>query len=278
MPYPFLRNIKRRWITVDGRKVFYRCIVPDNKRVHKINLAVPLICVHGLGCASDVWLPSMRRLAKLNPNLLVIAVDMPGYGYSKGPKQTLGIDELANWMNRFMDAIMIGTADFSGNSMGCQVIMSLARSNPERVRSMILTGPTTGGNYVSLSRYMAGLIADSFNEPFRYNLTLLRLFFMMGPLRYLQTVRNMMQDNPMQWAHLITIPAIVIRGSRDLIVPDRTAKTLAGRLPQGIYAEIRGCAHAVEFADSKAYVRVLLSFITDTHAVQIVSERLRQVV
>ena len=74
------------------------------------------------------------------------------------------MDELADWTTRLMDELKVERAYVAGNSMGCQVALSLARRFPERVAGLILLGPTTGNSQVPFWRYALGLLMDGIGE------------------------------------------------------------------------------------------------------------------
>jgi len=252
-----------RWTEVDGRKVRYRVMVPDPSTPPRTSLPCPVLMIHGLGCSSDTWSRTMREFGRLRADQLMYAVDMPGYGRSDDAPQPLGIDELAGWCARFLDAIEVDKVDVAANSMGCQVAVTLASRYPERVRRMVLLGPTIGDG-VTVSQYGVRLLVDSVREPLWYNLRLTRMYAEMGPVDFLRTVKNMIEDPTLANAASVQAPTLVARGNRDAIVTRRTAQRLAAALPYGEFAEIDRSAHAAEFSRPKMFVRTLISFLLST--------------
>ena len=63
----------------------------------------------------------------------VFVPDLPGFGCSPGPREVLGMEDLADWTARLMETLGVTRAHLAGNSMGCQVALALARRQPERV-------------------------------------------------------------------------------------------------------------------------------------------------
>jgi pimeloyl-ACP methyl ester carboxylesterase len=170
------------------------------------------------------------------------------------------MDALADWHARLMDTLGIPRAHVAGNSMGCQVALALARRHPERVVGLVLVGPTLGTGSIAFSRYVAGLLADVFLETMLYNGTLLRMYCQMGTRRYLATVRKMMEDDPLAQAGSVRAPCLILRGGRDVIIPDAEARQLAARLPNGTFLEIPKTAHAVQFNAPDRFVGAALPF------------------
>lgn len=248
-----------RTLLGDGRRVHCRVLSPVEERE-----GLPLLLIHGLGCSSDAWKPALGGLQWQGIDQPVWAPDMPGYGRSPGPPQSLGIDELADWSARLLDALSVGRAHVAGNSMGCQVVLALARRHPERVGRLVLVGPTIGARGGSLGRYLIRLFRDGCRESLQYNLTLLQMYARMGFRRYLATVRKMMKDDPVAHAAEVTAPCLVLRGRNDAIVPERIARQLAAALPAGSLAQVDGAAHAVQFTHPGPFTALALAFLADS--------------
>lgn len=91
----------------------------------------PLVLVHTIGQSIYTW----RCLyASLTQHYRVIAVDMPGFGYSSRPDvYSYTIEEQSKALELFLDAIGIESAHFMGFSMGCAYVMDLCLRQPERL-------------------------------------------------------------------------------------------------------------------------------------------------
>ena len=163
--------------------------------------ATPVLLVHGIGCSSRAFRPTLDLLADRGEPRRVFAPDMPGYGSTPGPRRAMDMEALGAWQLDFLDALGIPRVHVIGNSMGCQVAMAMARQAPARVASLVLTGPTTGDQFQPLWRYMTGLVADSLFESWAYNISLTQTFLQMGVLRYIATMRHLLRDHPIARAH-----------------------------------------------------------------------------
>ena len=244
-------------LTVDGRAVDVLTLDATNLSPSS---ALPVILLHGLGCSSDAWRPMLRTLAQRCVRFPIYVPDMPGFGCSPGPKKALNIPEMADWLVRLMDTLGIPKAHFAGNSLGGQVLLSLARRHPARVGRLVLVGSTVGGQSISFGRYAAGLLLDGVQEPPLYNIVLARMYAQMGLVRYLATTRAMLADDPLRHAEEIQSPCLVLRGARDGIIPDPVARRLAAALPNGQFRRIAGTAHAMEFTKPREFTEIALSF------------------
>ncbi len=113
----------------------------EKVRMHYLEAGVgePLILVHTIAQSIYTWRSAFNRLSEY---YRVIAVDLLGHGYSDRP-ETFGytIEEHAESLRLFMDAIGIKSAHFMGFSMGCAYVSQLAVSAPERMGRIILLAP-----------------------------------------------------------------------------------------------------------------------------------------
>lgn len=245
--------------TVDGRPVRCRILDAASASTQTI-LSLPLIFLHGLGCSSDSWRPALDRLAERQPDCPAYVPDMPGFGCSPGPKAALGMEDLGDWIVRLMDVLGIQRAHLAANSMGCQVALAIARRHPERVGGIVLAAPTAGERYIPFWRYAVGLMLDGFWEPFAYSAVLTRMCFQMGLIRYLETTKKMLEDEPITHAAEVDAPCLILRGGKDSIIPDSAARRLVAALPKGEFRRLPGASHALQFGCPVEFVEIALTF------------------
>lgn len=248
-----------RPVILEGRRVHCRMILAGQPAPADA-VTLPIVLLHGLGCSWEAWEPAMRCLRERGLGQPVYVPDLPGYGRSPGPTEALGIDALADWVVRLMDALGVARAHLAGNSMGCQVALALARRHPARAGGLVLVGPTTGERRVPYWRYALGLFLDGFRETRRYNLILMKMYAQMGLRRFCETVQKMSEDTPMAHADEVMSPVLVLRGERDKIVPQDVAKQLAEQLPCGRFVPVMDAAHALQFYKCTDFVNLALPF------------------
>ncbi|MGH2905300.1 MAG: alpha/beta fold hydrolase [Solirubrobacterales bacterium] len=100
--------------------------------------APPLILIHGLAASWQCWLENIPALAR---DFRVIAIDLPGFGRSKMPRDQISIPGYARVVAELMDSLGIERASLIGNSMGGQTSLRFALDYPERVERVILVSP-----------------------------------------------------------------------------------------------------------------------------------------
>ena len=101
--------------------------------------APPMILIHGFISSTQIWSGVFLRLA--DAGFRVIAIDLPGYGYSDKPANgRYTIDAQAHAVFGLMDRLGIEKATIVGASYGGAVAATMALDSPERVDHLVLIG------------------------------------------------------------------------------------------------------------------------------------------
>lgn len=114
-----------RWVRLAGR--WANCV--------DLGDGPPILFVHGLGGCWQNWLEQLPVLAERHR---VIAMDLPGFGHSEMPAETITISRYSAWLDQLCDVLGIGPTAVVGNSMGGFIGAELAVSRPERVERLAL--------------------------------------------------------------------------------------------------------------------------------------------
>ena len=98
-------------------------------------LRPPIVFIHGAGGNYLHWPPEIRRLTGQR----IFAPDLPGHGKSDGVGRQ-SIDDYAQCILDFLDALHIHKAILIGHSMGAAIALTLALDHPRRVLALGLIG------------------------------------------------------------------------------------------------------------------------------------------
>jgi 2-hydroxy-6-oxonona-2,4-dienedioate hydrolase len=225
--------------------------------------ASAVVLVHGLVISSLYMVPSARRLAEHFP---VLAPDLPGFGRSGKPRQVLTIPELADALAAWMGAVGLSTAALVANSLGCQVVVDLAVRRPELVEALVLAGPTMDPSARRAGVQVGRWLRDWPLERPSLALAHARDYLLAGARRALQTFRHALADRIEAKLPRVQAPTLVVRGSRDPIVPQRWAEEAAALLPGGRLVVIPGGPHCVNYSTPDAFARVVRTFLAGATA------------
>jgi len=99
----------------------------------------PLLLLHGIGSSARAFAPALPHLAGRR----LIAPDMPGYGGS-APIADTAPDGFAAWLAGVLDALALPRADILGHSLGALLAAALARREPGRIGTLLLSAPARG--------------------------------------------------------------------------------------------------------------------------------------
>jgi len=121
---------RARWADLDGP-------------VHWVDLGGPadgplLVCVHGLGGSHVNWI-ALAPL--LTPTCRVVALDLAGFGYTRGQGRSTSVRANRDLLHRFVSEVVGGPAVLVGNSMGGLITTLLATSHPQDVAGAVLLDP-----------------------------------------------------------------------------------------------------------------------------------------
>src|SRR3954453_5962436 len=128
-----------RQVRVDGRIVNFVDYGEGSPDLH------PVVLIHGLGGCWQNWLENVPRLAAEGRR--VIALDLPGFGFSEMPRDEISISGYGRCVNAVCDELDVGEVIIVGNSMGGFTAAETAIQYPERVSRLVLNsaaGLTTG--------------------------------------------------------------------------------------------------------------------------------------
>jgi len=222
--------------------------------------APTVVLVHGVAVSSRYLVPLANRLA---PHIRVYVPDLPGYGLSDCPPgRDLTVAELADALLAWMDRVGLQRPHLFGNSFGCQVIADLAARHPDRVNRLVLQGPTMDPHARSAWRQVLRWLAVTPFERYSEGLVLLRHLWDLGPRRAADMVRIGLHDPIEHKLRQIAATTLVVRGTRDAIVPQRWAEEAARLLQNGRLAVIDRAAHTINYSQPDRLAQLVVPFLT----------------
>jgi pimeloyl-ACP methyl ester carboxylesterase len=115
----------QRWLEIGGRRV----------NVIELGSGPPVVFVHGLSGSWQNWLEQLPVFAR---DHRVVAFDLPGFGASEMPSETISISGYARFVDALLDMLGISSAAVVGNSMGGFIGAELAIAFPPRVERLVL--------------------------------------------------------------------------------------------------------------------------------------------
>jgi 2-hydroxy-6-oxonona-2,4-dienedioate hydrolase len=218
----------------------------------------PVVLVHGFVLAGDYMMPSAERLAVFTR---AFVPDLPGYGLSdrppRGPALWYLADRLAEWTQR----LDLGRAHFIGNSFGCQILVDFAARYGRLIQRLVLQGPTVDPAARSVVKQVLRLIKNSRIESPRLGQLMFRDYWRAGLRGIVATARMALGDQLEPKLRDISVPTLVVRGSRDVLVPQDWAEKVVRLLPDGQLLVMPGLAHTITYTAPGMFVEAIRPFL-----------------
>ncbi|MEO7385541.1 MAG: alpha/beta hydrolase [Gammaproteobacteria bacterium] len=102
--------------------------------------APPLFLISGVAGCAPLW---RKQLESLSANFRVHALDIPGQPGRSDPNPPSFLnDDYSNWLLDVLDDLGIDSAHLAGVSAGAWIAMRFASLHPDRVRKVVMLGPT----------------------------------------------------------------------------------------------------------------------------------------
>lgn len=214
------------------------------------------LLVHGIGMGRGVFGDLTERLF---PHGAVVAIDQPGYGEAPEPPRTPTMERTADHVAAYVRSRGAGPVIAIGHSMGTQVVAELAARHPDVVERVVLVGPTVNPAERTAVRQLARLAQDLAIESPRVLALGTREYLRAGPnLR--RKMRAMLVHRPEEAYPRGRVPALVLRGEHDRVVPAVWARRVAALHRDGRFRQIAGHGHETMIRDAGPAAEAIVEF------------------
>jgi pimeloyl-ACP methyl ester carboxylesterase len=221
--------------------------------------APPVLLVHGLSGTWRAWRPTIAGLIR---DHFVVAVDLPGFGYSEAmPGPGFDVDDVAGLIGDAVDVLGIDKHVVIGHSLGGAVSVAYCSTRVQRVPALGLIAPAGFLRYPGYVR--VAWRSETLHRAGRYGTRIAEpLLWMSGKARHVALHRIMHDPTRMSARDLVhmargsslgrataaagsyvaglslydrlpalTMPTMVLWGERDRVVPPFRAEEVADALP-----------------------------------------------
>jgi pimeloyl-ACP methyl ester carboxylesterase len=216
----------------------------------------PVVLIHGLSGSAQWW---RRNVPALAAEYRVYALDLAGYGHARR-QRTLGVQENAELIARWMEALDLRGAALIGHSMGGQIAVRVAALNSGRVDALVLACASglLAGNPVRVAlqlpratltgrpTFLPRILADSVRA---------------GLPNLWRSAVSLLGDSVADLLPALDIRTLVIWGRRDALVPVALGRQLAAAIPGAEYREIARAGHVVMVDAPREFNAAVLDFL-----------------
>lgn len=244
----------------------------------------PLIFLHGIGGAARAW---REQLSTFGDRFHAIAWDMPGYGGST-PLEGVSIATLADALQDFLLQIGADKPVIVGHSIGGMIVQQWLTKFPHSAGAVVLAqtspafgkaegdwqkqfikarlGPLDRGETMKTlaPTLVSELVGDN---PDAAGMEIARDCMGSVPeASYRATMLALLGFDQRKALGNISIPTLVLSGSKDKNAPAPMMAKMATYIPAATYVELDGAGHLVNLERPKAFNAALDHFLTTAKA------------
>ena len=238
------RRVDVRELTLDGRAVRWRTA----------GSGAPLVLVHGLAGSWRWWRNVVPALAAAHE---VHVLDLPRFraGFAAG--------DAADWLGRWLDAAALERPVLVGHSLGGLLAAQVASRGSPRPSAIVLADPVGIPTGWSLPREALALASSLWTVPPRFLPVLVADSLRWGPAALLRGASAAVAADLRVDLGRVAVPALLLWGERDTLVPARLAESWHAALPDARLEVLAGVGHVPMVDAPSAFADAVLRFLEE---------------
>lgn len=227
----------------------------------------PVVVLHGWGGRIESVSPIVECLS---PDFRVLALDLPGFGFSPVPREVWGTPEYAAWVGEVVRAKGIGRAHFIGHSFGAKTCLQIAVTQPDLVDKLVAVGstglrtPPSASARAKRALSKAGRAAGGLGPPGRALRTAIFRRIASPDYRDAGALRpifvKVVNEDLSGVLPRILAPTLLIWGAQEDAVPVEHGKRMSKLIPDAGLVLFEGAGHFAYLDDPGRFCRVVRHF------------------
>jgi pimeloyl-ACP methyl ester carboxylesterase len=219
----------------------------------------PVVLLHGLAGSVRWWGRNVRALAQHHT---VYLVNLPGFGAFRRQGQPFVLQEAADWLADWLTAVQIAPAHVVAHSMGGFLTLRLAARQPGLIQRTVLVGPAGVPHYRSLPRFAWPIVAAGLAASPSFMPILALDSLRAGPRTLLRAARELIAEDIRDDLRAVTVPTLLVWGSRDPLVPPSLGPLMRRELPDARLLLLPGAGHVAQYDRHQEFNAAALAFLS----------------
>jgi 3-oxoadipate enol-lactonase len=264
--------MRSKYVSVDGIAVNYFHTGPSTLPTTPpaLDRGATLLFLHGAGSNAHTW---RQQLEHFDAEHSAVALDYPGHGRSGSTEGLPSIGAYATFTGAFATAVRMPAAVVVGRAMGGAIAITLALTQPQRVRALVLVATTAQFEIPeqSLDTWRQVMLGRA-TQPFSTALFSPKTEFAVMREAWMEQVKT---DPRVRYHDLVAckdvdfstrlaalkVPTLVITGRDDHFAPPEKAADLQQRIPGAQLAVIDDAGHTLSSEQPAAFNAALEAFV-----------------
>jgi pimeloyl-ACP methyl ester carboxylesterase len=269
-----------RFVSLDGMDVHYRDEGPPND-------TIPLVLLHGTSSSLLTWEACTKEWTNHHR---VIRMDLPGFAITgPNPEEDYSIKNYVAFLDHFLKTLNVKQCYLAGNSLGGLIAFQYAAIHPDKVKKVILIDPAgypvknakgslafTLGKIPVLKHILTvitpmSIVRKSLEDVYgNKNLISDELVEQYRDMACREGNRNALlirlkndQKGDTTLVSKLTMPALVIWGSHDQLIPVDNAYKFQRDLPLDTLVILEGAGHVPMEETPDLVIPLVSNFIRD---------------
>jgi pimeloyl-ACP methyl ester carboxylesterase len=237
-----------------------------------------LVLVHGLGASTQVW---RKVVGPLSEDFRVIRYDLRGLGQSATPEPPYSWADVVRDLDALLEGLELENVTLVGHSLGGALALSYAGDNPPRLGAVIAVGAPglqvpegrkrilanaelaerEGMAPVAERHAQAGLPQAFQDLHPDERAAYIAMIAGSDPRGYAAHARLVGDVDVMAALPRIRVPALVVQGELDVVVPMEGVRRAAAEIPDANLVVLEGIGHIVPTEAPEALVEQIRSFL-----------------
>lgn len=189
----------------------------------------------------------------------MFVLELPGFGAARKQK-ILDLPALGALLLEFVKALKLEHPVLIGHSMGAHASLHAAALKPDQFAGLVLAAASAFVSRPVLNS-AAWLVPATFTGAYEFIPTVLFDGFQAGLFNLWFAAHALTRDNPTQLLSLLTMPVLLLHGSRDVLVTLKMGRQLEQNLSNARLEMIAGAGHNLMFDRSAEFNRLTLEFL-----------------
>jgi len=231
----------------------------------KIGTDTPVLYIHGAGNSYHSW---VNQLAADIRGCVQIALDLPGHGDSEG-SGFKSVDDYADFVKLFADALGISKFIIAGNSMGGAISQTFALKYRDYLKGMVLIG--TGAKLRVKKEILEGVLKGESYSNKAYSKKTDCELVKEAEKDFHKTSPQVRHDDfyacdnfaVMDQISGINLPTLIICGEDDELTPVKYSEYLHSKIKPSELKIISEAGHMVMWEKPKEVNEAIANFVTN---------------